>query len=316
MLTENGMSYNKEEFNDEEYAGNGYSDNDRYTEAFAKYKLETDCASVAKSVEIIRKSLGKPEKKELETILSCLDYTSLKPTDSEETILKMTEKVNDFFSNRPDIQPFAAICIYPCYAGTVSSALEIEGIKVACVSGGFPSSQTPTEIKIAETAMAVHEGADEIDIVLPVGRFLSGEYEYIADEIGELKAVCGEKNLKVILESGIMPTLSDVKKAAIFAMYCGADFIKTSTGKESVGATPEAFFTMCKAIREYADETGTKVGIKAAGGIAEVEDAYLYYSIAKQVLGEEWCNRSLLRIGASRLAGKLIAAITDGAAEF
>lgn len=285
---------------------------DRYNEAFSRFNLKVDEKSATKAVDIIRKGLKEPDRTELQTILSCLDYTSLKATDSEETILEMTEKVNDFFSSNPDIRPFAAICVYPCYAETVSRSLEIEDISLACVCGGFPSSQTPVEIKIAETALAIHDGADEIDIVMPAGRFLSGEYEYISDEIQELKEVCGGKPMKVILETGVLGSLANVKKAAVMAMYAGADFIKTSTGKESVGATPQAFFTMCQAIKEYADENDRKIGIKAAGGISTIEDAYLYYSIAKSVLGKEWLNKSLFRIGASRLAGKLISAITGG----
>lgn len=283
---------------------------DRYAEAFSKYGLNVDEKSVSKSVELIRKNIGTASEKDLKFMLSCLDYTSLKATDSDESILQMTEKINCFFDSHPDITPFAAICVYPCYAETVSKSLEIEDIAVACVSGGFPSSQTPTEIKIAETAMAVHDGADEIDIVMPVGRFMSGEYEYIADEMQELKSVCGEKTMKVILETGALENLTEVKKAAIMAMYCGADFIKTSTGKEAVGATPEAFFVMCQAIKEYAGENDRKIGIKAAGGISTVEDALVYVEIARQVLGKDWMNPSLFRIGASRLAGKIITSLT------
>lgn len=297
-----------EDFEMEERVQN--PETDRYAEAFSKYSLNVDEKSVSKSVEQIRKNIGTASEKDLKFMLSCLDYTSLKATDSDESILQMTEKINGFFDSNPDITPFAAICVYPCYAETVSKSLEIEDIAVACVSGGFPSSQTPTEIKIAETAMAVHDGADEIDIVMPVGRFMSGEYEYIADEMQELKSVCGEKTMKVILETGALGNLTEVKKAAIMAMYCGADFIKTSTGKETVGATPEAFFVMCQAIKEYAGENDRKIGIKAAGGISTVEDALVYVEIARQVLGKDWMNPSLFRIGASRLAGKIITSLT------
>lgn len=297
-----------EDFEMEERVQN--PETDRYAEAFSKYSLNVDEKSVSKSVELIRKNIGTASEKDLKFMLSCLDYTSLKATDSDESILQMTEKINGFFDSNPDITPFAAICVYPCYAETVSKSLEIEDIAVACVSGGFPSSQTPTEIKIAETAMAVHDGADEIDIVMPVGRFMSGEYEYIADEMQELKSVCGEKTMKVILETGALGNLTEVKKAAIMAMYCGADFIKTSTGKETVGATPEAFFVMCQAIKEYAGENDRKIGIKAAGGISTVEDALVYVEIARQVLGKDWMNPSLFRIGASRLAGKIITSLT------
>lgn len=283
---------------------------DRYSEAFAKFNLKVDEKSVEKAVNAVRKNISTYGGEEILKIIGCLDYTSLKVTDSEESILAMTEKINDFYDRNPEIPAFAAVCVYPCFAGTVNSALEIDGISIACVSGGFPSSQTPTEIKMAETAMAVHDGADEIDIVMPVGRFISEDYEYIADEIQELKEVCGDRTLKVILETGALPSLEDVKKAAILAMYSGADFIKTSTGKEPVGATPEAFYVMCQAIREYDALNDVKIGIKAAGGISTIEDAYLYYGIAQNVLGEEWMNKSLFRIGTSRLAGKLITEIT------
>lgn len=290
---------------------------DRYSEAFSRYDLNVDEESVRKTVKAIEKKVKEYGNKQLLNIIGCLDYTSLKTTDSEETILQMTETVNEFFSSKPEVPAFAAICVYPCYAETVSQSLEIDGISLACVSGGFPSSQTSTEVKIAETAMAIHDGADEIDIVMPVGRFLSGEYEYIADEIQELRDVCGEDHtLKVILETGALGSLSNVKKAAIMAMYAGADFIKTSTGKEAVGATPEAFCVMCQAIREYAGENDRKIGIKAAGGISTIEDALLYYAIAENILGESWMNKSLFRIGASRLAGKLVSEITGEKSPF
>lgn len=286
-----------------------YGENDRYTEAFGKYNLIVSEENASTTVEKIRSRKSEPTKDELAKLLGCIDYTSLKPTDSDETILEMTGKINRLFSSHPDIPAFAAICVYPCYAEIVSKSLEIEDIHTACVSGGFPSSQTATEVKIAETAMAIHDGADEIDIVMPVGRFLSGEYEYIADEMQELKDVCGDRILKVILETSFLGDLANVKKAAIMAMYSGADFIKTSTGKENSTATPEAFLVMCQAIKEYAAETGRKVGIKAAGGISTINDAFLYYRIVKEILGKEWLNRLLFRIGTSRLAGQLIAEI-------
>ncbi len=293
-----------------EYSENYENQTDRYSEAFSKYNLNVDEKGVEKAINAIKKQIDKYGTNELLKIIGSLDYTSLKTTDSEESILALTEKVNDFFDKNPEIPSFAAICVYPCFAETVSKALEIDGISVACVSGGFPSSQTPTEIKIAETAMAIHDGAEEIDIVQPVGRFLSGDYEYIADEIGEIREVCGENTLKVILETGALGNLRNVKKAAIMAMYAGADFIKTSTGKEPVGATPEAFYVMCQAIKEYNDENDRKIGIKAAGGISTIEDALLYYAIAKTVLGEEWIDKSLFRIGASRLASTIISKVT------
>jgi deoxyribose-phosphate aldolase len=224
--------------------------------------------------------------------------------------LKLTEKVNEFVEKYPDMENVAAICVYPNMAEIVSDSLEADNVKVASVSGGFPSSQTFMEIKVAETAMAIHTGAEEIDIVMPVGKFLRGDYEGMCDEIGELKDICGEKTLKVILETGALMSASNIKKAAILAMYSGADFIKTSTGKEAISATPEAALVMCEAIKEYYKETGRKVGFKAAGGVDSVKKALAYYTIVKEVLGKEWLNSGLFRIGTSRLANLLLTEIT------
>ena len=203
----------------------------------------------------------------------------------------------------------AAICVYTNMAELVNDTLEADDVSIACVSGGFPSSQTFMEVKVAETAMAIHTGADEIDIVMPVGKFLNGDYEGMCDEIEELKDICGDKPLKVILETGILRSATNIKKAAILAMYSGADFIKTSTGKESISATPEAALVMCEAIREYYKETGRKIGFKAAGGIDNVQKALAYYTIVKETLGEEWLNNKLFRIGTSRLANSLLSEI-------
>jgi deoxyribose-phosphate aldolase len=201
-------------------------------------------------------------------------------------------------------------------AEIVSDSLEADNVKITCVSGGFPSSQTFMEVKVAETAMALHAGAEEIDIVMPIGKFLCGDYEGMCDEIGELKDICGEKPLKVILETGALRTASNIKKAAILAMYAGADFIKTSTGKEAISATPEAALIMCEAIKEYHRETGRKVGFKAAGGIDSVKKALAYYTIVKEVLGEEWLNNGLFRIGTSRLTNLLLSDIIGEEVKF
>ena len=223
-------------------------------------------------------------------LFNCIDLTTLKCTDSEESVMKFTKRVNAFDDEHPDLKNVAAICVYPNMAEIVHDTLEADRVKIACVSGGFPSSQTFTEVKVAETAMALHAGADEIDIVIPVGKFLSGDYEGMCDEIQELKDVCGEKHLKVILETGALGSAENIKKASILAMYSGADFIKTSTGKEKPAATPEAAYVMCQAIKEYFLETGRKVGFKPAGGINTVQDAVNYYTIVKELLGKEWLN--------------------------
>lgn len=284
----------------------------KYELALSKYNTHLhDDEIMMKVDQLIEKHLGENNnisvKKE---IFHCIDLTTLKCTDSEESVMKFTEKVNEFVDKYPDLDNIAAICVYPNMAEIVSDSLEADNVKIACVSGGFPSSQTFMEVKVAETAMAIHAGAEEIDIVMPVGKFLCGDYEGMCDEIGELKDICGEKPLKVILETGALRTASNIKKAAILAMYAGADFIKTSTGKETISATPEAALVMCEAIKEYYKETGRKVGFKAAGGIDSVKKALAYYTIVKEVLGEEWLNNGLFRIGASRLANQLLSDIT------
>ena len=242
-------------------------------------------------------------------LFNCIDLTTLKCTDSEESVMRFTEKVNELDDKYPDIKNVAAICVYPNFAKIVNDTLLVENVEIACVAGGFPSSQTFQEIKIAETAMAIHEGATEIDIVLSVGKFLSGDYEGVCDEIQEIKSVCGDKHLKVILETGALKSAENIKKASILSIYSGADFIKTSTGKESPAATPEAAYVMCQTIKEYYQKTGRKIGFKPAGGINSVNDALVYYTIVKEVLGEEWLTNELFRIGTSRLANLCLSEI-------
>ena len=284
----------------------------KYVLALSKYNTHIHDDEVMTKVDaLIGKKLDENDNLEAKKLLfHCIDLTSLKCTDSEESIMKFTEKVNEFVDKYPDLENVASICVYPNMAEIVNDTLEADDVKIACVSGGFPSSQTFMEVKVAETAMAIHTGAEEIDIVMPVGKFLCGDYEGMCDEIEELKDICGEKPLKVILETGALRSASNIKKAAILAMYSGADFIKTSTGKEAISATPEAAWVMCEAIKEYYKETGRKVGFKAAGGIDSVKKALAYYTIVKEVLGEEWLNNGLFRIGASRLANQLLSEIT------
>ena len=290
----------------------------KYELALSKFNTHLhDDEIMMKVDQLIEKHLGENNtidvKKE---ILHCIDLTTLKCTDTEESVMKFTEKVNEFVDKYPDLDNVAAICVYPNMAEIVSDSLEADNVKIACVSGGFPSSQTFMEVKVAETAMAIHAGAEEIDIVMPIGKFLCDDYEGMCDEIGELKDICGEKTLKVILETGALRTASNIKKAAILAMYSGADFIKTSTGKEAISATPEAALVMCEAIKEYHRETGRKVGFKAAGGIDSVKKALAYYTIVKEVLGEEWLNNGLFRIGTSRLTNLLLSDIIGEEVKF
>ena len=290
----------------------------KYELALSKFNTHLhDDEIMMKVDQLIEKHLSENNTVDVKKeILHCIDLTTLKCTDTEESVMKFTEKVNEFVDKYPDLDNVAAICVYPNMAEIVSDSLEADNVKVACVSGGFPSSQTFMEVKVAETAMAIHAGAEEIDIVMPIGKFLCDDYEGMCDEISELKDICGEKTLKVILETGALRTASNIKKAAILTMYSGADFIKTSTGKEAISATPEAALVMCEAIKEYHRETGRKVGFKAAGGIDTVKKALAYYTIVKEVLGEEWLNNGLFRIGTSRLTNLLLSDIIGEEVKF
>ena len=284
---------------------------DKYLTALAKYNTQLNDADVqAQVAALIDKKVPENNTEEVKKFLfNCIDLTTLNTTDSDESVMRFTEKVNQFDNEFPDLKNVAAICVYPNFAQVVKDTLEVEGVNIACVSGGFPSSQTFTEIKIAETAMAVADGADEIDIVIPVGAFLNGDYETMCEEIMELKETCKEHHLKVILETGALKTASNIKKASILSMYSGADFIKTSTGKQQPAATPEAAYVMCQAIKEYHEQTGNKIGFKPAGGINSVNDALIYYTIVKEILGEEWLSNKLFRLGTSRLANMLLSEI-------
>ena len=247
----------------------------KYDAALAKYNTHLSDADIqARVADLIEKKVPENNTEEVKKFLfTCIDLTTLN---------------------------FAAI---------VKNTLEVDGVSIACVSGGFPSSQTFTEVKVAETALAIADGADEIDIVISIGKFLSGDYEAMCEEIQELKEVCKERHLKVILETGALKSASNIKKASILSMYSGADFIKTSTGKQQPAATPEAAYVMCEAIKEYYQKTGNKIGLKPAGGINTVNDAIIYYTIVKEVLGEEWLDNRLFRLGTSRLANLLLSDI-------
>lgn len=291
----------------------------KYDEALAKYDTNLDDNAVRDAVrKIIAEKVHENDTMEVKRFLfSSIELTSLKTTDSEESILAFTERVNDFDSHYPDLPHVATICVYPCFADIVAESLEVDGVEIACVSGSFPSSQARIEVKVAETSLAVADGATEIDIVMPVGKFLSGDYEGVCDEIQELKAACGEEvPMKVILETGALKTATNIKKASILAMYAGADYIKTSTGKLEPAATPEAAYVMCQAIKEYYDETGIQIGFKPAGGINSVMDAIIYYTIVKEVLGEKWLTNKWLRLGTSRLANMLLSEIEGEQVKF
>ena len=288
-----------------------FPEKSKYDAALAKYDTALDDQKAkAETDEILEKHAEGNNTDDVKKFLfHCIDLTSLNTTDTEERILQFTEKVNQFVDAYPELENVAAICVYPNMVSTVNSALEADGVNIAAVSAGFPSSQTFVEVKVAETALAISEGADEIDIVISVGKFLSGDYETMCDEIEEIREVCKERHLKVILETGALGSAANIKKASILAMYAGADFIKTSTGKMNPAATPEAAYVMCQAIKEYYRETGRKVGFKPAGGINTVQDAIAYYTIVKEVLGEEWLDNRLFRLGTSRLANLLLSEI-------
>ena len=277
-------------------------------EVIGMYDFNVDDAAVAKEVkELLDAHLEENMNKEVyRTILSGIELTTLKNTDCERSVIAMTEKVNRLEDEHPELPPFATICVYPCFAEAVKNTLTVEGTGLTCVSGSFPSSQARLEVKVAETSLAVADGATDIDIVLSVGRFLDGDYESVVEEISELKEACRDRILKVILETGCLRNGSDIKLAAMLAMYSGADFIKTSTGKEKVSATPEAAYIMCRAIKEYFEKTGIRIGLKPAGGINTVRDAVAYYTIVKEVLGEEWLNSDYLRYGTSRLTNLIM----------
>lgn len=296
-----------------------FNEKSKYEQALSLYNCELDDAEIkAKVRDIIATKVAENDTPEVKKFLfGSIELTTLKPTDSEVSVMAFTERVNAFDNEYPNLPHVATICVFPCFAEIVKDTLEVEGVEIACVSGSFPSSQARIEVKIAETALAVKDGATEIDIVMPVGKFLSGDIEGVCEEISELKAICGEDvPMKVILETGCLVTASNIKKASILAMYAGADYIKTSTGKEKISATPEAAYVMCQAIKEYYDKTGIQIGFKPAGGINTVMDAIIYYTIVKEVLGEKWLTNKYLRLGTSRLANLLLSEIEGEKVKF
>jgi deoxyribose-phosphate aldolase len=277
-------------------------------QAFEKYNLQVDDATVAAAVKrIIAEKVAENDTRDVKKfLLGSVELTSLHTTDTEESILAMVEKVNKMDSTRPDLPHVAAVCVFPVFVDLVRNSLEVDGVEITSVCGNFPSSQSRMEVKVAETQLAVADGATNVDIVLPVGKFLSEDYEGAADDISEMKQACGDVPMKVILETCDLGSLSNVKRAAILSMYAGADYIKTSTGKEKAGATPEGVYVMCQAIKEYYEQTGIMIGLKPAGGINTTMDAIILYTIAKEVLGDKWMTNEMFRLGTSRLATSLL----------
>lgn len=293
-------------------------DQSKYEEALSKYNTNIDDAEVKAAVKkIIEEKVPQNDTLDIKKfLLGSVELTSLHTTDTEEEILALTESVNRFESEYPNLPHVATICVFPAFTELVSNSLEIDGVEITNVCGNFPSSQSRMEVKIAETQLAIVDGATEIDIVMPVGKFLSGDYESVCDDISEMKQACGDVPMKVILETGDLKNCSNIKIASILSMYAGADYIKTSTGKEKISATPEAAYVMCQAIKEYYDETGIQIGLKPAGGINTVMDAITYYTIVKEVLGEQWLTNKWFRMGTSRLTNLLISEITGKEVNF
>lgn len=284
---------------------------DKYHQAIAESKVTEDDAAVKAAVDkILAENLKENMNEEVYKFLfNCIDLTTLRSTDSPRSVADFVERVNDFDNEHPEMKNVAAICVYPNFSQVVRTVLEVSDVDIACVAGCFPSSQSFLEVKVAEVALAVEGGADEIDIVLNLGNFLDGDYEEVCDEISELEHSCREARLKVILEAGALKTAANIKAASILSMYSGADFIKTSTGKEYPGADLQAAYVMCQCIKEYYEKTGRMVGFKPAGGVRTPEEAVSYYCIVKEVLGEQWLTNEYFRIGASGLANNLLSAI-------
>ena len=284
---------------------------DKFEELFKTYKCDVTDAEVKASLgKILDENFAANDNADVyKKCLNLIDLTSLNSTDTYGGIISMVEKVNNFSTKFPHLDNVAAICVYPSLVPVVKENLQIQNIGIASVAAGFPSSQTFVEVKIAETSMAVLEGATEIDVVISIGKFLEGKFNEVNEEISEIKAACRNAHLKVIIESGALGSVANIKKASVLAMSAGADFIKTSTGKMPVAATPEATYVMCQAIKDWNAKTGAKVGYKPAGGIVTTADAVTHYTIVQSILGNQWLNNKLFRIGASRLANNLLTSI-------
>ena len=283
---------------------------DRYHEVIAKSRVTVNDAEVKAEVARILEKKSEYETPEVyRFLLGSIDLTTLSTEDSESSVTRFTQRVNDFENDYPQYPHVAAICVYSNFAEVVRTNLDVEGVDVCVVAAGFPSSQTFQAVKVADVALAREAGADEIDIVLNVGMLLDGNYEELSDEIIELKHTARGAKLKVILETGCLKTAELIRNASILAMYSDADFIKTSTGRIYSGASLEAAYVMCRCIREYYETTGRRVGFKAAGGVRSTEDAVAYYTIVREVLGEEWLDADHFRIGASSLANNILSSL-------
>ena len=240
---------------------------------------------------------------------AAIDLTTLSPCDSEQSVAEFARRAAEFTLDYPHLPNVASICVYPPFVETVGLEIDATPLRITSVAGGFPSSQTFLEVKMLEVAMAIENGADEVDVVLNVGKIISGSLDEAANEIEVLREESEGTTLKVILETGALQSPELIRQASLLAMQAGADFIKTSTGKIDVAATPEAAVVMCHAIKDFYQKSGKRVGFKAAGGIRTAQEAALYYTIVKEILGQEWLTTDLFRIGASSLANNLLSAI-------
>ncbi len=283
---------------------------DRYRKVLADSKVTEDDAFVADEVKKIAETSSQYASPEVyQFLFSSIDLTTLSTEDSQKSVAKFTQRVNDFDNDYPQYKNVAAICVYSNFAEVVKTHLDVNGVDIAVVAGGFPSSQTFTSVKISDAALAVADGADEVDIVMNVGMFNDNNFEDLCDEIIEIKHTINDAKLKVILETGALKTASNIKKASVLSLYSEADFLKTSTGKIYPGASLEAAYVMCQCIKEYHELTGRKVGFKAAGGVRTTEEALQYYALVKEVLGDEWLTHNLFRIGASSLANAILSSM-------
>ena len=256
--------------------------------------------------QISERSFEIRDKAILMHIFSLIDLTSLNSSDSVTKITSLVEKVNNLHGKFPELTNVAALCVYRNFVPVIKQTLRAENVRIASVAASFPSSQTFLEIKLDEVKKVIECGADEVDVVISLGEFLEGNYELVSDEIRKIREICGKSQLKVILETGGIENLDLIKTASFLAMEAGADFIKTSTGKLEKGASPEAVWVMCEAIREYSQKSGRAVGIKPAGGISDINTAIIYYLIVNEILGNDWLKSERFRFGASKLANLLL----------
>lgn len=291
---------------------------------FSKYGYVLDPESMNRNLGIIASNLEASASEQVyKDCFSMMDLTTLKTDDTPASVTKLVNKVNSFQETYPEWPLPASLCVYPNFAAVVKETRKCD-VNITVVSACFPSSQSFLEVKLRECEIAVEQGADEVDIVLALSAFLAGDYESAANEIREVRRVIdaaaakqGRKvHLKVILETGLLKTQENIANASFLAMEAGADFIKTSTGKVDVNATPAAAYVMCECISKYHKATGKKIGFKPAGGISTAADALCYYRIVETILGKEWLNKQLFRFGVSRVANSILSAVVEKTVNF